>query len=394
MSANALVRIPFEKQHTCVACGCVFRYPMERVVGGAGMMAGFNMDKQLRLEEQDLRSQPQKVVERHPCPCCGLIQPGMKRWARIGHAGAFLFGTLSMLALFGISQEEMSPVLPWAGVVIFAAVAVAHAVAAYYDPDRDRSANLIRAKQELAAGNLKLVRPGTPGEADRAPAHVTAWHILALLLVVPAPLAFFYPLSYLDKNPLPVNPGLVPQVVNPGDQVRHLIAGIGAQGLGPWYGQTTVRVLNAKEVGAPETLPASGGDKPWDKKVKVTTFGGPGPLKNAPLTALIHFTLPPDQALAGKTLRLEVTIHMTYAVLQGSAAFRDETATVSTTLSVRLADAEYTQRLREAFLIGLGGAALSSLGGLILTLLAWPPEMKAAPGEEVVFSEPAARRDL
>jgi hypothetical protein len=367
---------------------------MVRPVGGAGLKARFNMEKQLQLDEQDLLSQPERAVEKHPCPCCGLIQPGMKQWARIGHSGVFLFGALAMLILFGISREEVSPVLAWAGVVIFAAVAVAHAVVAYYDPDRDRSANLAQAKQELAAGKLKLVRPGTPGEADRAPAHVTAWHMLALLLVVPAPLAFFYPLSYRAKNPLPANPGLVPQVVNPGDQVRHLITGIQAQGLGPWYGPITVRVLNAKEVGAPETLPASGGDKPWDNKVKVTTFGGPGPLKNEPLRALIQFALPPDQALAGKTLRLGVTINMTYAALQGKAAFQDETATVSTTLLVRLADPGYTQGLVQAFMVGLAGAALSSLGGLMLVLLAWRPVMKAAPGEEVVLSEPAARRGL
>jgi hypothetical protein len=399
MPAIPQLRIPLEKQHTCVACGCVFRHPMEKQVAGtagAQLLALFNPEKQLQREMQEWQSHPQRVVAKHPCPGCGLIQPGMALWSRVGHPAAFLVAFFATLLIAGLSlSPARGGALAWAGVVVFAAVAAVHAVTAFCNPNRNRLANLVRAKQELAAGTLKLVRLGAPGDAAPAPANVTAWHLAALLLVVPAPLAFFYPLFYEAGRPAPpANTHLKPEVVNPGDEVSYSLKGLRVQGVGPWRGVPTVRVLNAREVGAPEKLAAQGSNERWGSEVKVYAPTGTAPLSNGTLAPTICFTLPNDQALAGKTLQLGVNMHMTYAVLQGKYNFRNETASVSDTLSVQLAAPGYSQGLQEAFMPGVACAAVSCVGGLLLSLLAYGSHMKAAPppGEEVLFPEPAAGR--
>jgi hypothetical protein len=96
---------------------------------------------------------------------------------------------------------------------------------------------------------------------------------------------------------------------------------------------------------------------------------------------------------AGKTLQLGVNMHMTYAVLQGKYNFRNETASVSDTLSVQLAAPGYSKGLQQAFLPGVVCAAVSFVGGLVLVLLAYGSFMKEAPapGEEVLLPEPAPR---
>ena len=353
MFPTAQKTTPIERQHTCVACGGVFRYPMANVPAFWA-------------------SDPERARETHPCPSCGAIQPGMVPWAAVAHMIGLLVTFLAGLVLTGLSLQPLhhGP-LAWVGIVLFTAVALTHVLATFYNPNGDLSENRERARREVAEGRLQLLEPGTPNPAA-VPRPWGLWHLLALVLILPAPLAFLYPLSFVSAQPEPpTNPHMEPAVVTTGDEVRCILQNARVAGVGPWRGQPTVRVLNAREIGAPETLKARGSNEQWGNEVKVYRPRGSGPLSNSRLTPIIHFTLPEQESLGGKELRLEVTMPMAYVVLQGRNSFSTSSTTLAERLSVKLAPVGYAQGLKETYLIAMAVAVgLALLGGVPLTVLA------------------------
>ena len=196
-------------------------------------------------------------------------------------------------------------------------------------------------------------------------------HLAALALVVAGPLAFLYPLTHpANKVPVPNNKHLDPAVVTPGVRVKYRIQGLNVYGVdGMTYrGQPVVRVLNARQLGCPEKLEATGSDRQWDQTLTVHKDS-----KNERMEPQIEIVIPQDPALDGQTLQLGVTMDMLYAGLHwgmaGSATFSDHRVAVSDTLVVEMAPPEYTRDLRRALHVALGVAGVSLLGALWLTVL-------------------------
>jgi hypothetical protein len=379
MSYTAQLRIPVEKQHTCAACGCVFRYQVRKNVAAGGLsqaQAAANLDACVRHQVEAWRKNPGSVAERHPCPGCGLIQPEMVRWGIVSHAaaaGVTFFSLLLLGAASGEWKETGSPSLRGlavTGLVLLSGLAGLHLFTVFRSPNRDRAANREQARREVAAEVLVLVRPGDPAAADRTPPALTGKKVVPVALVVLTPLLCLVGIVARGGKPAPpVNPILRPAVVEPGESCNCFVPNLRVEGVGPWRGQPTVQILNAKEVGAPDKLEATGSNDPLGSEVKVYTMRGDRP-NNHVLSPTIRLSLPKDPALAGKTLQLQVTMNMTYAVLKGSDQFITQTANVSSTFPVHIAPAE-SLRGGPVYLFGLvvGGIA-SCLGGLWLTLLA------------------------
>jgi hypothetical protein len=364
-----------------VACGCVFRYPLERVAklhSGANSALAASAEMERQRMTTHLRHHPEDGVEEHPCPTCGLIQPDMTSGGRVLHAaGAALAGAAFLGLLLAWGMGSRPPVeLTLLGVGVFVAVAVIHVAGILASPNWHRRANLARAEKEVASGHLKQVRPGSDSGAPSSSAGRPVQRSLAMLLVIVAPAAFLGSIIYEANHQPPTNPALEPAVVSPGDTVQYTITDLNVQGAPGgkyWRGQPTVRVLNAAEVGSPETLAAQGSDRFWGHLADPQL---PDHSLNVPLSPTIQFTVPDDDDLGGQTLQLEVKMKITFAYLyydptSATVSTASDTKMVSRELTVRLAPAGYTENTQLAFLIGLGGAAFSILGGAWLASLAW-----------------------
>jgi hypothetical protein len=367
-----------EKQHTCNGCGCVFQY-------------GVDANDPLRA----FKVRPRDVVATHPCPTCGLIQPEMVMWSKVWLPLGFIatLGALVILGACGMAAKAGPPMVLVAHIAVgvFVTLALVHIGTALTNPNSNLKANLAVAQKEVQAGKLLVVTPGTGEEAVRPPANLTFLHLPALLLLPAGALAFFYPICVLqgEETP-PSNPGLSPAFIAPGDQVSYTFVNAQARGVtgSIWRGQPTVRVQNASAIGTPETLPSEGSNQQWGTKLHVSRGSN-----NSLIKPTIHFTVPKNVA-SGKTLRLAVRMEFTYPVAYasqwgtGGMFFKNETSTVSETLTVKVADPQRLSESLDAFLVGLGGGALTLLGSLWLTGLAWSLQLKASHSEVVSAPPP------
>jgi hypothetical protein len=394
MSCIANLRVPIEKQHTCAACGCVFRYLMQKNVIACGTtqrQAQANLPGCVRQQMAIWQQDPESLAEKHPCPDCGLVQPGMVSSALVSHASAAGFAFICLLFLLATQEAWKEsgislPTLAVVGIVLLGGMAAFHLFTLFSGPNRNRQANREQAQQEVATGVLTVVSPGDQAAADRVPPRLTAANLIPTALVILAPLACGVALVVQAEKPEPAsNAYLRPAVVSPGETCGCVIPNLNVQGLGHWRGQPTVRVLNAKEVGAPEKLDARGNEEQWGSEVSVwlRRFERPA---DQPLCPMIRLSLPNNPALAGKTLQLQVSMKMTYAVLKGRDTFENKTASITSTFPVTLATPESLQG-GPVFLFALAaGCVASALGGLWLGMLV---PRGSREGSETFFHEPA-----
>jgi hypothetical protein len=393
MSVRAQLKIPVEKQHTCDACGCAFRFQAQAVVCGVGMgqeSAMADLHRKLPRHLEQLRKNPDSVVAKHPCPNCGRYPPELNHQAAICHGVVLLASFIVLLIAFGLGGDPGPKrgaslfSLAWFGVVAFALIAAGHVAAVLTNPNRDPRLNQKRAQRKVAAGALQVVTPGRL-VVPQGPANLSVGQLTALLLVLLAPLPFFSALAYracgpgVQDNPSPIRPDLI----GPGDEFLCLLPGLDVQGVGRWRGRPTARVLNAKEVGI-QTIPAQGNEEVWGADLEVYVPRG-SRLENSTLTPLVTFRMPDDPNLGGKLLQLQVEMKMTYAFLTGPGQFADRTAHVRSRFEVRVAPPGYTEGVRQAYLVGLIGGGLSLLGGIGLTLACIRWKAKAS---EIFLPEP------
>ncbi len=349
-----------EKQHTCIACGCVFRYRIDPTSTVGGMT---RMDR--------------KMVANHPCPTCGRYQPEMVMWSKVWHPLTAFFTLFALLIILCLATAKSGPAhstLAQVSVALFTLIALVHLGTALADPNADRNDNLERAQLEVARRKLELVSAGHPDRPARLPRNFTFWHVPALLLVLAGPVAFCYPICYpAPVAEVPTNPELDPSVVSPGDEVKYTFTKLRLEAINGdvWRGKPTVRVQNAAELGLPETLEAEGNDRQWTTKLTV-----PRGSRNSQFRPWVRIRIPKSAKLEGKTLRLAITMPVTYAVMRGmdwtfKSTFEDMHTTVRETVVVKLAQESSLAAAREVFLVGIAGGGLSFLGGLWLMCLAW-----------------------
>src|SRR5262249_33427340 len=86
-----------EVQHTCAACGCVFRYRVASPDTDRPPLA-------VADQQAQFRRYPWLATQAHPCPHCGFYQAEMTLWYRLGHPLAFLIAFFALLAISGMSM--------------------------------------------------------------------------------------------------------------------------------------------------------------------------------------------------------------------------------------------------------------------------------------------------
>jgi hypothetical protein len=354
-----------EKQHSCVSCGCVFRY---------------------RMDTQSTQFTLMKVAS-HPCPGCGLFQPEMVMWSKVW-LPICTFATLFAVIVMGAvctARDGVSPTTAtYLGIGLFSLLAFFQLGTVFANPNADRAANLALAEQEIQSRKLEMVSNPTTDTPAPGPRNFPFLHALGIPLLLAGPAGFFYPILYPPKEvEIPKNPDLKPSVVTAGDQVeftftRHKLEGITGT---IWKGTPTVRVQNAKELGITETLVSEGNNTDYG-----SSFKAPRGSRNQPLRPTIRFTIPKGEKLAGKTLRLALTMPVTFPAdngsdWSGSHYFKDQSATVSDTLPVKLADETAIAEVRRILMTSLCIAAISLIGSLWFACLAWRLQAYASASE-------------
>jgi hypothetical protein len=376
------------KQHGCVACGGTYRYLFERSVTSRGRPG----DPVETWAREGLARQLEEDFDDCPCPTCGSYQPDMVARSKVTwHLTLTILAVVLLLLLLILTFSGVMP-LDAAGKVTAAVAgftAFFQLITALSNPNRNRARNLRKIKPKLTAGTLEVVQPGDPACPHGPPRVLTPVHLIALLAIVAAPLAFYAVVAVSDENPLPRNAGLQPDVVGPGTEVTIPLPFSTRTYAGNWRGLSpTATVLNAAELVTPATLPASSHKQHWGKITAVND-------KKHPFEAVkpwIRVSIPDNADLGGKTMRLKVSLEVNYPT-QGGSNNAEKTTVVEKEVAIALAEAGTGALYRQTWDIGKWvGVGCCLLGGLALYLLAQRMKQRALPHQALPMWAPGDGR--
>jgi hypothetical protein len=368
------------KQHTCCACGCVYRYLFERTASASGGPATDTRGAAARKIVKKISDE----IDECPCPTCGTIQPDMVARGKITWHMAFTIITGVILLLTILPTLKGSVPLDQAGKVAAGVAAfgvLGHLLTAWGNPNARPQRNMREVQAKMALGRLEVVQPGGPPQYGRLPVNMSLVHALCLFGIFVAPPAFLAVVEVSREHPMPRNPTLKPEVVGPGAEVtiplKSTIRSLG----GHWRGTSaTAKVVNSEETGAPETIAVATNADPWAKPVSVKDNKNP----YEQIEPFAKVTLPDDPKLGGKQLRLQITVAVTYPVQTPGrtvAASNDiSTGSVQQDVEINVAEAGvdrlYNDTWNRGMLIGLTGCLL---GGVVLTGLGYATRARAMP---------------
>jgi hypothetical protein len=365
------------KQHTCYSCSCLYRYKLAREAKASAGMPDVARSK----AEQQLSNKLAHDIDVRPCPHCGLVQPDMATQGKIGWYIPVLVLSGLLLVIFTLAASSPSGLPIESAAPLTAGIAgiagLIYACVALGDPNADRAGNKKRAEADVFSGQVQVDRPGTDMGQAPAPAGVVWWlHGPALIGVLGAAAAFLAPLWATEHAEVQTNVDVNPSVVGPGEQGQVFFQNPNFESVkGAWRGSPTVQVLNAAELGVPETLPATSQDDKWP-----TTVGKVRDLTSTPSRLHAAFTLPGNAELVGKTIRLKVVLNVTYPVYGSGKAIEDRKLTMSREVEVRLSSPATAAAYRSAWTQGsVAGLLGSLLGGCLLLGMAMALRSKAGP---------------
>ncbi len=251
--------------------------------------------------------------------------------------GVVLLVTLAVIGFFlfaGLYTQVPIAHVTLGPAVVAGIAAVVHLAIALRNPNRQRELNRQKAASEVGAGEVQLVRAGSIEDVHELLPILTRWHGLALAVLVSSVLPFLAPCLLLGAQGWPVNPVLTPRVVSPGDEVSFFFVNQSFHSVrGFWRGTPTIQVLNAAEVGYPETLPGRSNDATWGDWMLVGKLQ-----QNCAVGPTARVSIPNQANLGGKTLRLRAVMPITYPALVGERTLGDRSITVTREFSVQLAE--------------------------------------------------------
>jgi hypothetical protein len=334
--------------------------------------------------EHQLRRSLERDVDVYPCPTCGLVQPDMVARTKVpGHAIITVF-MLALLPCVILPAVYHGITLHIAGLVCAGAAGVGallHLLVAYRNPNRNRDANRERAKAEIERHRVEMVERGSMTDVSPPPRNLTVAHAVALLATAAGAVLFLGPELVRRSTDLPVNSDLTPFVAGPRDEVRidfpkdHDLHSVGQR----WRATATAKLLNAAEVGAPEELAASSSMQDWCDGF--TVHAG---TEHACPDLWARVQLPDGDGVAGKTLRLQVSLDLVYPSDCGqsglSPTYQNRAARVTREFTVRVAEAEDKAVYESAWWLAVVGGPLGILGGgAVLVWLALALRSRARP---------------
>lgn len=349
---TASLEVQARKVHTCVLCGCVFRYTMARSVTGTGGSPDAARENLLG----NIKTTLETGVDSHPCPTCGFVQPEMVGAARSGshvlQAVAMGFVIVFMGPLIGTHALSI-PTAALVALVVYGAVAAWAYRTATQNPNERLVDRLNEASAEVAAGKLAIETPGDKAnpKLKDAPAATDGFHPVACGLLAAAVALGVSPELVRIGGGGAVNPSFYPAVIGPGDTSTYYFKKQISSMKGYWRGKAIGALVGLEGLGEDGILPLElkANDRDWGRSISLKNSE-----KAQGSTIWAAVTMPAEPALAGRTVDMVARIFYEYPAMSGASSFE-----------VR------ADKLEEATKVTLSRPGLGNLYGWLAWLGTW-----------------------
>jgi hypothetical protein len=361
MSYTAKIEVRCWKEHTCSACRTVYRYLFKRTKSGTG---GSEQAAGAAATRAVVRA-IERETEMRPCPACGLYQPEMVGFRR-ARAHWWLFwitlGVFAVLIFLGMTALLRDHVVLWIGMFAGACLAFGHLVIAILTPNTNTERNIERAKDYLEDGTMEATTVSkeepepVPDPKGGAFWGIVAAFALVLLLIVAAEL------MRLARG-WPLNLDWYPQVAGPGDRpytwFNERIETVGGYWRPDPRGVDPVRatVQNADELKvANARWTAETNKADWGDRISVKSGE-----KRSSRRVWMRVNIPPEENLAGKEVKLNLSLDVEFPTLVGNNAFQPDYRSFKHATTLRLGSPRAGATYTTLWWVGLVGGGLLSL---------------------------------
>jgi hypothetical protein len=383
---KSTIEINVWKEHTCLNCGNRFRYLFKRKKTGQGG----SPDAASAAARQAVLNALENEVDLHPCPGCGLYQPdmiGSRRAARHWWLILVSWAALLLFMILMLSDVMASATAALAAAATCAVLGLLHLLLDVNNPNRNLESNQQAAQQKVERGDL-WIPPGSKAQPESeapafgwSPAHSVAYVLFGLGL-----LALVSPELLRVLHGWPTNGQWYPQVAGPGDEPYIYFDKKITSVKGYWQGNARAEIVNAGELGlAAAPLSATSQQDKWGDSISI----GSKESKTSTKTLWVRVALPANPQFEGKTLKIKMTLDVTYPKLMGNQWEQATEPPYTQTAEIRLGGDNAGSRYKAWWWGGfLGGALLLSVSSILLARLASglcklaQPTSIFVPGEE------------
>jgi hypothetical protein len=336
---TSTIKISCMKEHTCCSCGNVYAYQFARTIKGTSRKSG---DAAVLAARSLADKSVQGDVDLRPCPACGTIQPDMigQRRKAASLAVFWLLIVVPVSVLIGLRLGDVinSNTTTW-WLTASAAVAAILSLATHLrNPNSDLEGNRQKAAALVTSGAMRtgagkrtgpsMLLTGVPGQSVFA-------RIALLLLLVSVPAAAA-PELIRARRGWPANTRCYPPVVGPGDATRIYMPDSITSIKGYCRGSATASLHVTGGDGSVIPVPdVSTNQDAWSGTLTVKDDE-----KKTDHRPQVDLRIPPDPALAGKTVDCLLHLKLEYpAVAPGGNAYQTVRATMDDTVTLHLAPA-------------------------------------------------------
>jgi hypothetical protein len=346
---NRGLTVVLDRQYDCAGCGTEYLYRFR--------VKTSEPEDRYEAEREALEIAAQRVHD-VPCPVC--VRPDAQTFAAQRRARAPLF-ILPMLCAAGLVLWQwffyplreraiwfVGPALAAASVMfivfILSRQSVKHA-------NRKRVEELL--EQDKVHSILVTEEHNRPADDAAYPAFaaLSIWPVLGTIVVTAIGLAVPHIGSSYNPDGIPgyVSPGRDVEIELPVDMrsVKHY-----------WRGEPELALLNLDEVGGPVQLRGIGSNQTWPQWISVKDDNEAVEQFRPTITVQV----PDDQRLVYKSLRVRVTMEITYPELgsesNGQKVYRNVKKPVDEVVSVPVTDATTADSLNTVWWLGAGFAVL------------------------------------
>jgi hypothetical protein len=353
---KATIDVRCWKEHTCVHCGGVFAYLMNRKVTGQARSEAAATENAraaaLRTVKRD--------VDQQPCPTCGLYQPDMigskqaKRhwwifWLTFGLLGVLLF-------VHGMAWCSADQTIYLAAIVC-AGSFVANLLADWKNPNRDTETNQQIAAGVVASGQMQIGQAGRdelPPPELRAPSW-SLFHKLAFVLMLVGIGVLVVPEVVRNTNGWPINGDWHPPVVGPGDESYIYLTDSFGCVKSYWNGNAQATAAVGNDAAFP--IPAETHHSSWGNTIHVKSSE-----KNSYVHPWVQVKLPDRPELTGQTLHVTIDLNVSFPEMSGNN-FLEQNRSFHRTADIRLATPQAGKTYDGYWWLGVAGG-----GGLVLAM--------------------------
>lgn len=369
------IPLKVRKEHTCVGCGAVYSYVLERKITGSAPSA----PKAEQVAKKNFERTLAEDTDLHPCPSCGLYQPDMISQRRTkGHRATFWLGIIALAVVLILRATDVFNAHTDAYILAGACllIALVHAGNDLKNPNADVQSNRQAATERTSAGKLLMTAPGRadmPAEQFINPPK-SMTHRLALPLLFAAVLLAASPELFRVARHWPLNPSFYPPVVGPGDTTR-------------FYMPEKISSIKSYWRGTPDvalTPEGSTDEVQVEAKANQNDWGHSISAKSSETRSTSHpwleLMIPDDAKLANKAAQADMILEVQYPEVVDSSNFVTKHQVMHEKGTLHLAAANAGHEYNSLWWEGAGLAvALMIIAGLFLTSAAKSLRTRAIP---------------